>query len=158
MLRGIIRFRLADYLLVSLLIAGLVFVHSSSAFSAEKESGNVEKKIAAPEAEKRTSKKPRRRRILYFYASYCTFCQSIKQKEFPRLKSVKWKIGSKDTNHIQEMNAEKFPELIEKYKLELLPTFILFVKGKEVDRRYGPLTAHQIAEFYYRRLKKEAEE
>ena len=158
MLRGIIRFQLADYLLVSLLIIGLIFVHSSPAFSAEKESEGTAKKVEQPKNENKKSKKPRSKRILYLKASWCTFCQQVKREAFPQLKKVKWEIGTKDTNHIQEFDTDKYPKLIEKYKIELLPTFILIEKGKEVDRRYGPLSAYQIGEFYHRRLKKEADE
>ena len=146
-MREIVRLRIVGYLLVSFLILWPVFQQSSVAQSAEKKSESSESKTKVTE-------KPLRKRILYLHASWCTFCRRVKQEAYPKLKKAKWKIGTKATNHIQEIDTDKFPKLIDKYNLELLPTFILIVDGKEVNRRDGFLSAYKIAELYYGRLKK----
>ena len=147
----IVRLHIFGYLLISFLILGTMFQESSIAQSAEQKSDSSESKTKATE-------KPRRKRILYLHASWCTFCQRVKRESYPKLKKAKWKIGPKASNHIQEIDTDKFPKLIDKYDLELLPTFILIVDGKEVNRRDGYLSAYKISELYHGRLKKKKEE
>jgi len=91
------------------------------------------------------------RRILFFTAKWCCACQKLKKSEFPELIETNWKIGLRETDHIQIIDGDKHPELIEKYDIEYLPTLVLEVDGKVIDKR-GYLDAHEIAEMYYGRL------
>jgi thiol-disulfide isomerase/thioredoxin len=139
------RRRFVGYYFFPFFILGLTLQTDALTQSAEQKS----------ESKTKATKKPLLRRILYLHAPWCNLCQRVKQEAYPKLKKAKWKIGPKATSHIQEFDTEKFPKLIDKYDLELLPTFILLVDGKEVSRRDGFLSAYKIAEFYHGRLKKE---
>lgn len=174
MFTGYLRSGIVTCLTVLIMFAGF----AASVWSAEKKTAEkpaVEKKVVEKETSgksqpdnisgmssvkkedtnaKKKAAKPLKRRILYFQAPWCYYCQEVKEDAYPKLKSVKWKIGMKETDHIQEIDTDKFPKLTEKFKIESLPTFVLIVDGKEVDRR-GILGAYEIAELYYGRLKKE---
>ena len=91
------------------------------------------------------------RRILFFTAPWCGACQKLKHSEFPELIETNWKIGVNPTDQIQIIDGDKHPELLKKYGIEFLPTLILEVDGKVVDKR-GYLNAYNIAEMYYGRL------
>ncbi len=91
------------------------------------------------------------RRILFFTAPWCGACQKLKKSEFPELIETNWKIGVKPTDQIQIVDGDKHPEMMKKYGIQFLPTLILEVDGKVVDKR-GYLNAYNIAEMYYGRL------
>lgn len=92
------------------------------------------------------------RHILMFTAPWCGACQNLKKSEFPALIEKNWKIGLKQSDQIQVVDADKHPKLMEKYGIESLPTLVLEVDGKVVDKR-GYLDAYQIVELYHGRLK-----
>ena len=91
------------------------------------------------------------RRILFFTAPWCVACQKLKKSEFPELIETNWKIGVNPTDQIQIVDGDKHPEMMKKYGIEFLPTLVLEVDGKVVDKR-GYLNAYNIAEMYYGRL------
>lgn len=95
--------------------------------------------------------KSKSRRILFFTAPWCGICQKLKKSEFPELIETNWKIGVKPTDQIQIVDGDKHPEMMKKYGIQFLPTLILEVDGKVVDKR-GYLNAYNIAEMYYGRL------
>lgn len=162
-LRGKLRHCSGRILFCILLAVAPAYLSPRSAPAAENESKDVEPPPEPANSgdtgdDDEESQKPRKRRILYFYASWCPYCRAVEEKAWPPLKKVKWRIGPKASNHIQEMNAEKSPSLIDKYKLELLPSFILIADGKEIARKNGYLTAGRIAEMYNDGLKEDENE
>lgn len=74
-------------------------------------------------------------------ASWCPPCRAFKANEVPRLVKGGWKVGEKETDHLQLIDAGN--------QAVTLPTFIRLVDGKEVARHVGSLSADQVAEFIY---------
>jgi thioredoxin 1 len=120
------------------------------------QSGKVEQTSAKVETSKRSSTKPkvlkpRKRRILVFKASWCSACQLLNY-EWTSMKKVGWRVGGKLTDHIQLVDSDERPDLVSRYRITALPTLLL-VDGDTVVGRQGSLSARNIAEFYYGRLK-----
>lgn len=116
--------------------------------------GIPQKKVTKLMNDKKTSDvavDSKSRRILFFTAPWCGACQKLKQSEFPELIETNWKIGVEPTDQIQIIDGDKHPELMKKYGIEFLPTLVLEVDGKVVDKR-GYLNAYNIAEMYFGRL------
>lgn len=74
-------------------------------------------------------------------ASWCPPCRAFKANEIPRLIKGGWKVGDKETDHLQlkDVGNESLT----------LPVFIRLVNGKEVARHVGSMDADQVAEFIY---------
>ena len=73
-----------------------------------------------------------------FYADWCGPCQ-LMSKEVSSLSNTyegKLKVAKVDT--------DKYPDLEEKYKIDGLPTCILFKKGKEVKRFVGLMKEEEL--------------
>ncbi|KAD6796743.1 hypothetical protein E3N88_07639 [Mikania micrantha] len=76
--------------------------------------------------------------LVDFYATWCGPCQFMG----PILNEVSISMG--DTIQVVKIDTEKYPEIADKYRIEALPTFILFKDGKPCDRFEGALTANQL--------------
>uniref|UniRef100_A0A2P2MI16 Uncharacterized protein MANES_02G180500 n=1 Tax=Rhizophora mucronata TaxID=61149 RepID=A0A2P2MI16_RHIMU len=63
-----------------------------------------------------------------FYATWCGPCQFMN----PILSEVS--IILKDTVQVVKIDTEKYPSIANKYRIEALPTFILFKDGEPYDR------------------------
>lgn len=50
----------------------------------------------------------------------------------------------KDKIQVVKIDTEKYPSIADKYRIEALPTFIIFKDGKPYDRFEGALTADQL--------------
>uniref|UniRef100_A0A2P2MI18 Thioredoxin family protein n=2 Tax=Rhizophora mucronata TaxID=61149 RepID=A0A2P2MI18_RHIMU len=75
-----------------------------------------------------------------FYATWCGPCQFMN----PILNEVS--ITLKDTVQVVKIDTEKYPSIANKYRIEALPTFILFKEGKPYDRFEGALTKDDLIE------------
>lgn len=131
-------------------------VDGKSAKAASSKSINSEQATADSKSSEQTSaasktRKPLKRKVLIFTASWCGACQALKY-EFPRLKQVGWRIGEKRTDHFQLVDADRRHDLMSRYGISSLPTLVLIDDDKELSRS-GSLGARNIAEFYYGRLK-----
>lgn len=100
---------------------------------------------------KPAERKPLKRRVLVFKASWCGACQSLNY-EWPKLRKVRWRIGTSKSDHFQFVDADQRPDLISKYSIGSLPTLVLVDGDQETGRR-GGLNAVDMAEFYYGRLR-----
>ncbi|KNA08662.1 hypothetical protein SOVF_160620 [Spinacia oleracea] len=76
--------------------------------------------------------------LVDFYATWCGPCQFM----VPILEQVNATL--KDKVQVVKIDTEKYPELAAKYKIEALPTFILFKDGKPCDRFEGALPADKL--------------
>ncbi|WP_339729188.1 thioredoxin family protein [uncultured Gimesia sp.] len=91
-----------------------------------------------------------RHQILLFTASWCPACVQLKDNEFPALKAKNWEIGAKKSSHIRVVDVDQHQGLSDKYNVQSLPTLVLIIDGKEVNRS-GALNAYSIAEMFYNR-------
>ncbi|GMH01020.1 hypothetical protein Nepgr_002859 [Nepenthes gracilis] len=76
--------------------------------------------------------------LVDFYATWCGPCQFM----VPILNEVSATL--KDKVQVVKIDTEKYPSIADKYKIEALPTFIIFKDGKPYDRFEGALTADQL--------------
>ncbi|XP_073134323.1 uncharacterized protein [Henckelia pumila] len=75
-----------------------------------------------------------------FYATWCGPCQFM----VPVLEEV----GSlmKDKIQVVKIDTEMYPTIADEYNIQALPTFILFVDGKPLDRFEGAMPAQKLIE------------
>ncbi|KAF2291139.1 hypothetical protein GH714_020321 [Hevea brasiliensis] len=66
--------------------------------------------------------------LVDFYAAWCGPCQLMS----PILKEVSAILN--DTIQVVKIDTEKYPSIADKYRIEALPTFIIFKDGKPYDR------------------------
>lgn len=76
--------------------------------------------------------------LVDFYATWCGPCQFMA----PILNEVGTQL--KDTIQVVKIDTEKYPSIANKYKIEALPTFIIFKDGEPYDRFEGALSADQL--------------
>jgi len=91
-----------------------------------------------------------KRQIYYFgHDKFCQACIMTKKEVFPKLTSMNppWKIGEEDNNSIRIFEWNQ--DLSEEYKLQALPTYILFENGKEIARHVGYIDHIKLSHFYY---------
>lgn len=68
--------------------------------------------------------------IVDFYATWCGPCKAMN----PILESVESELG---LGSIFKIDVDKNRDLVEKYGIRSVPTFILFERGKEIERKTG---------------------
>ncbi|KAJ0255986.1 Thioredoxin Y1 [Hirschfeldia incana] len=78
--------------------------------------------------------------LVDFYATWCGPCQFM----VPILSEVSATL--KDKIQVVKIDTEKYPSIANKYKIEALPTFILFKDGEPCDRFEGALAAKQLVQ------------
>jgi thiol-disulfide isomerase/thioredoxin len=113
---------------------------------------------SASDAKAETPKvlKPVKRRVLVFKATWCSACRSL-DSEWPRLRAVNWRIGTKETDHFQLVDSDQRPDLVSRYGITQLPTLLLLDGDKVIERR-GSLGAIGLAELYYKGIKNQPTE
>ncbi|MEH1820906.1 MAG: thioredoxin [Nostoc sp.] len=79
--------------------------------------------------------------LVDFYAEWCGPCQMMT----PILEQVNNQL--KDRLRIVKIDTEKYTELATQYKIESLPTLVLFKQGKPVDRIEGVRQAAQLVQY-----------
>ncbi|XP_019154526.1 PREDICTED: uncharacterized protein LOC109151071 [Ipomoea nil] len=76
--------------------------------------------------------------LVDFYATWCGPCQFM----VPILNDVG--NAMKDKIQVVKIDTEKYPSIADRYKIQALPTFILFKDGKPCDRFEGALSADNL--------------
>ncbi|CDP11408.1 unnamed protein product [Coffea canephora] len=76
--------------------------------------------------------------LVDFYATWCGPCQFM----VPVLNEVSTRM--KDKIQVVKIDTEKYPSIADKYRIQALPTFIIFKDGEPHDRFEGALTADQL--------------
>ncbi|XP_058091073.1 thioredoxin Y1, chloroplastic [Magnolia sinica] len=76
--------------------------------------------------------------LVDFYATWCGPCQFMG----PVLNEVSNLL--KDKIQVVKIDTEKYPSIADKYRIEALPTFIIFREGQVCDRFEGALTADKL--------------
>lgn len=83
------------------------------------------------------SKKPT---LVDFFATWCGPCKM----QAPILEQVKKIVG--DDANIIKIDVDRNPELSARYRVQSIPTLIVFVEGEAVWRGYGLHQADQLVE------------
>lgn len=78
--------------------------------------------------------------LVDFYADWCGPCQMM----VPILEQVNAQLS--DRLRIVKIDTEKYPELATQYKIEALPTLVLFKQGQPVNKIEGVVQAPQLVE------------
>ncbi|OAY23616.1 thioredoxin Y2, chloroplastic [Manihot esculenta] len=78
--------------------------------------------------------------LVDFYATWCGPCQLMS----PILDQASAVL--KDTIQVVKIDTEKYPSIADKYRIEALPTFIIFKDGKPYDRFEGALPKDKFIE------------
>lgn len=76
--------------------------------------------------------------LVDFYAEWCGPCQMMK----PRILDVAERIGG-DAKVVQ-IDIDKEKELAERFRIQSVPTLIIFKNGKQVWRQSGVISAHAL--------------
>ena len=126
------------------------FVIAGHALFAEKQTLNeslVEPKTSGPEGDSHRSsyrksdaiqKTARRIRVIFVTQTECERCEQELNRlrspggDFEKLQAIGWKIGDGPENHIQIVDRESIPELIELLKVREYPTVACIVDGEIV--------------------------
>ncbi|PUZ52879.1 hypothetical protein GQ55_5G008800 [Panicum hallii var. hallii] len=78
--------------------------------------------------------------LVDFYATWCGPCQYM----VPILQEVSEKLS--DKIQVVKIDTEKYTSIASRYRIEALPTFIIFKNGKPCYRFEGALPANQMIE------------
>ena len=92
----------------------------------------------------------RRHRILYFGAEFCPACR-VAEESLERLAEAGWRVGPEADNHIQTFTIGETAEqqaLAQEWKVNAVPTWILWENGEELARRIGPLDPFEIGRLF----------
>lgn len=76
--------------------------------------------------------------LVDFYAEWCGPCQMMK----PRILDVAERMG--DDIKVVQIDIDKEKELAERFRIQSVPTLIIFKNGKQQWRQSGVISAHAL--------------
>ena len=76
--------------------------------------------------------------LVDFYAEWCVPCQIMK----PRILDVAERIG--DDAKVIQIDIDKEKELATRFRIQSVPTLIIFKNGKQQWRQSGVISAHAL--------------
>jgi thioredoxin-like negative regulator of GroEL len=77
--------------------------------------------------------------VLYFTADWCNPCKKVKP--------IVEEMNRESTTRFQLVDVDSEMELVKRFEIRSVPTFILIEDGKEVKRTTGAQTRGQLEEF-----------
>jgi hypothetical protein len=106
---------------------------------------------ASPAATPATVAPAIRRYVLMFSAAWCSPCRQWKAGPAKALGMTNWKIGTPD-GHVVIVDADAAPEILDKWRVNELPTFVLIESGPngetELGRHVGYMDQWQFGRFF----------
>jgi thioredoxin 1 len=82
------------------------------------------------------------REILYFTASWCNPCKKVKP--------IVEELNSEMKDKIKIIDVDDNFKKVQEFEIKSVPTFVVLVDGKEVERRTGAQTRDELVELYSR--------
>jgi thioredoxin 1 len=76
--------------------------------------------------------------LVDFYAEWCGPCQMMK----PRILDVAERIG--EDAKVVQIDVDKEKEIAERFRIQSVPTLIIFKKGKQLWRQTGVMSTHAL--------------
>ena len=76
--------------------------------------------------------------LVDFYAEWCGPCQMMK----PRILDVAERIG--EDAKVVQIDVDKEKEIAERFRIQSVPTLIIFKKGKQRWRQTGVISTHAL--------------
>ena len=76
--------------------------------------------------------------LVDFYAEWCKPCQMMK----PRILDVAERIG--EDAKVVQIDVDKEKEIAERFRIQSVPTLIIFKKGKQLWRQTGVISTHAL--------------
>ena len=76
--------------------------------------------------------------LVDFYAEWCGPCQMLK----PRILDVADRIG--EDAKVVQIDVDKEKEIAERFRIQSVPTLIIFKKGKQLWRQTGVISTHAL--------------
>ena len=76
--------------------------------------------------------------LVDFYAEWCGPCQMMK----PRILDVAERIG--EDAKVVQIDVDKEKEIAEHFRIQSVPTLIIFKKGKQLWRQTGVISTHAL--------------
>jgi thioredoxin 1 len=77
--------------------------------------------------------------VLYFTADWCNPCKKVKP--------IVEEINRESSNKFQLIDVDSEMELVKRFEIRSVPTFILLEDGKEIKRTTGAQTREQLEAF-----------
>jgi thioredoxin 1 len=77
--------------------------------------------------------------VLYFTADWCNPCKKVKP--------IVEEINRETNNKFQLIDVDSEMELVKRFEIRSVPTFILLEDGKEIQRITGAQTRKQLEDF-----------
>ena len=76
--------------------------------------------------------------LVDFYAEWCGPCQMMR----PRILDVAERIG--EDAKVVQIDVDKEKEIAERFRIQSVPTLIIFKKGKQLWRQTGVISTHAL--------------
>ncbi len=91
------------------------------------------------------------RRIIYVGATWCGPCQQQKGT-FAAMRQAgrPWEIGPRGTSHIQVFDYDARPDIVRRFNVKLVPTWVLLDNERPIASKTGPMDSNAILDFWNR--------
>lgn len=105
------------------------------------EATGSKKEIRSLDTSEGTSVTPRNPRVVFITADRCSECETVLARlsraggDFESMKAAGWKIGAGPDNHIQIVDREAVPDLVEKLGVREFPT-VVCISDDEIVRAF----------------------
>lgn len=116
--------------MIGLLLSAVLMNETYDLFSFKEPAPKVVKYLPLQTA----AEKPRVKRVLMFTAEWCYACKTGLADFGPWLEKSGWQIDDTDAAHCQLIDADERPDMVRKYRITSLPTFVLIDGDKELRR------------------------